>query len=349
MLNRRHFLRATALTASALAAPSILRAQDNRLVINSFGGAYEEIHRRLVITPFEEMTGTKVEVVTAYSADTLSQLRAQKEAPQFDVAHFSGGLETTAALEGLLSPIEPSELSNHDQMYEFAVAGISKGVGPTYSTAVIGLLYETNQISPAPTSWNDLLREGIGEHVLVTDAASNTYGLLGLLMMNHALGGTMEDLAPGFEFVRKLLDNGAVVVSKSPEIQQNFAQGSAWMAAYAQDYAYTLTKAGLPVRFVQPQEGAAFAPITVNLVANRPNREMALKFIDLSIRAEASAGWAEALRYSPTNKTVTLSGEVAEQVVYGEEAARNLVGFDPVVISDKRAGWNEEWKRLLVQ
>ena len=88
MLNRRHFLRATALTASALAAPSILRAQDNRLVINSFGGAYEEIHRRLVITPFEEMTGTKVEVVTAYSADTLSQLRAQKEAPQFDVAHF---------------------------------------------------------------------------------------------------------------------------------------------------------------------------------------------------------------------------------------------------------------------
>ena len=76
---------------------------------------------------------------------------------------------------------------------------------------------------------------------------------------------------------------------------------------------------------------------------------MALKFIDLSIRAEASAGWAEALRYSPTNKSVTLSGEVAEQVVYGEAAAKNLVGFDPLVISEKRAGWNEEWKRLLAR
>jgi putative spermidine/putrescine transport system substrate-binding protein len=323
-------------------------AQDE-LVINSFGGSYEKTHRDLVITPFEEKYGVKVKVVTAYSADTLAQLRAQKENPQFDVVHFSGGLETIAASERLLAPIKPAELSNYGQMYPFAVEGIEKGVGPMYKVAAIGLLYNTEEVSPAPTSWMDLTNPAYAKSVLLTDAAANTYGMLGMLMMNKVNGGTLDDVQPGLDFVGKLLKGGATVISKSPEIQQNFAQGSALIAPYAQDYAFTLTKAGLPVKFVQPKEGAAFAPITVNLVAGRENRDLALKFIDFSIRAEASKGWAEALRYSPTNKEAKLPEDVAAQVIYGEEAAKNLVGFDPIKIGEERSKWNEAWKRLVAQ
>tara|TARA_R110000787_G_scaffold16622_70_gene51992 strand:+ start:18922 stop:19962 length:1041 start_codon:yes stop_codon:yes gene_type:complete len=346
MLTRRNFTAALAVGAALIATPVL--AQDT-LIINSFGGSYEKTHRDLVITPFEKKYGVTVKVVTAYSSDTLAQLRAQKENPQFDVVHFSGGLETVAASEGLLAPIKPEELSNYGQMYPFAVADIGKGVGPMYKVAAIGLLYNTEQVSPAPTSWMDLTNPAYAKNVLLTDAAANTYGMLGMLMMNKVSGGTLDDIQPGLDFVGKLLDGGATVVSKSPEIQQNFAQGSAWIAPYAQDYAFTLTKAGLPVKFVQPKEGAAFAPITVNLVAGRDNRDLALKFIDFSIRAEASKGWAEALRYSPTNKEAKLPDDVAAQVIYGEEAAKNLVGFDPIKIGDERAKWNEAWKRLVAR
>lgn len=345
-LTRRTFAATVAAGAMLAAMPSF--AQDE-LVINSFGGSYEKTHRDLVITPFEEKYGVKVKVVTAYSADTLAQLRAQKENPQFDVVHFSGGLETIAASEGLLAPIKPAELSNYGQMYPFAVEGIEKGVGPMYKVAAIGLLYNTDEVSPAPTSWMDLANPTYAKSVLLTDAAANTYGMLGMLMMNKVNGGTLDDVQPGLDFVGKLLEGGATVISKSPEIQQNFAQGSALIAPYAQDYAFTLTKAGLPVKFVQPKEGAAFAPITVNLVAGRENRDLALKFIDFSIRAEASKGWAEALRYSPTNKEAKLPDDVAAQVIYGEEAAKNLVGFDPIKIGEERSKWNEAWKRLVAQ
>lgn len=345
-LTRRTFAATVAAGAMLAAMPSF--AQDE-LVINSFGGSYEKTHRDLVITPFEEKYGVKVKVVTAYSADTLAQLRAQKENPQFDVVHFSGGLETIAASERLLAPIKPAELSNYGQMYPFAVEGIEKGVGPMYKVAAIGLLYNTEEVSPAPTSWMDLTNPAYAKSVLLTDAAANTYGMLGMLMMNKVNGGTLDDVQPGLDFVGKLLKGGATVISKSPEIQQNFAQGSALIAPYAQDYAFTLTKAGLPVKFVQPKEGAAFAPITVNLVAGRENRDLALKFIDFSIRAEASKGWAEALRYSPTNKEAKLPEDVAAQVIYGEEAAKNLVGFDPIKIGEERSKWNEAWKRLVAQ
>ncbi len=346
MKQRRNWL-ATFGAVSLFAFAQHASAQET-LTINSFGGAYEKIHRELVITPFEKMHNVKVEVVTAYSADTLAQLRAQKDNPQFDVVHFSGGLEHAAAAEGLLAPIEPAELENHSQMYDFAVAGLDKGIGPTYSTAVIGLLYNTDQISEAPTSWSDIADPAYQNHVLLTDAASNTYGMLGFLMINKVAGGTMDDIQPGLDFVQKILST-STIVSKSPEIQQNFAQGSAWIAPYAQDYAFTLTKSGLPVKFVQPEEGGVLAPITVNLVAGTDKRDLALKFIDFSIRAEASSGWAEALRYTPTNREAKLSEEVAAQVVYGEGDVAKLNTFDANAIAKKRPGWNEAWSRAIAQ
>lgn len=343
---RKTNLIAFAATVALAASPAVAQKE---LVINSFGGSYEKLHRELVITPFEKKYDVKVKVVTSYSSQTLAALRAQRANPQFDVVHLSGGLEAIAAEDGLLAPIKPDELSNYKNMYAFAVDKIEKGVGPMYSIAVIGLLYNTDKVKDVPTSWKDLARDDLKGRVLITDAASNTYGMLGFLMINRANGGTLEDIQPGLDFIKKLLPN-ATLVSKSPEIQQNFAQGNAWIAAYAQDYAYTLTKAGLPVKFVLPKEGAALAPITVNLVKGREqNRDLALKFIDFSIRAEASRGWAIGLRYAPTNKEVKLPEEVADQVAYGEEAIKKLVSFDWLKVGQLRPEWNEAWKRAIAR
>ena len=102
------------LTLLAAATLSLLAgaasAQDKTLTINSFGGAYETAHRKCIITPFEKETGATTKVVTAYSADAFTQVRAQKAAPQYDVIHFSGGQEIVAATEGLLSPIDASKV-----------------------------------------------------------------------------------------------------------------------------------------------------------------------------------------------------------------------------------------------
>src|SRR3954467_11546564 len=98
--------------AALMAATSGAFAQETTLVVNSWGGAYEKLHKQLVFEPFEKANNVKIKVVTVYSADTLAQLRAQKANPQYDVVHFSGGQEVIAAREGLLAPIKPAELSN---------------------------------------------------------------------------------------------------------------------------------------------------------------------------------------------------------------------------------------------
>jgi putative spermidine/putrescine transport system substrate-binding protein len=212
------------MTVSALLSAGVAaEANAQALTINSFGGVYEENHRHCIITPFETETGTTVQVVTAYSADAIAQLRAQRDAPQFDIIHFSGGQEIVGAREGLLAPIDASRLTNIDDLVPIARENLEGGEGPAYSIAALGLVYNADTIPEAPTSWADLANPGLAERLVLTDF-SNVYGLLGFLMINQVHGGDLTNIQPGLDAVGEMLEGGAIVVSTAPEILQEFAQ-----------------------------------------------------------------------------------------------------------------------------
>jgi len=341
----KKIVRAAAMTA-LLAATSSAFAQGTTLVVNSWGGAYEKLHKQLVFEPFEKVNNVKIKVVTLYSADTLAQLRAQKANPQYDVVHFSGGQEVIAAREGLLAPIKPEELSNGKDLYPFATEGMARGEGPVHLVTAVGLLYNEKKVPRAPTSWKDLWDTAYGEHLVLTDL-SNSFGLLGFLMMNQVWGGTIENTKPGLNKVGELL-NRSVIINSSPEVQQNFAQNDAWLAPFAQDYAYVIRKSGQPVKFVMAKEGVPAVYFTANLVANRPHQALAKKLIDFELSPEVQAAFAREMRYSPTNTKTQLPSDVAGEVVYGD-AVRSLVRFDPVAIDKVRNGLIEDWKKLIAK
>ena len=301
-----------------------------------------------MIDPFTAATGAKVNIVTAYSADAFAQVRAQKDAPQFDVIHFSGGQEIVAASEGLLLPVTEELAPNLADVYEFAKGGVDKGEGPAYQIAAVGLVFAADKVSSEPTKWADLMKPEYAEHLVLTNI-TNGYGMIGLLMLNQISGGTNENIQPGLDAVSKLLEAGAVVVSTSPEIQAEFVQNDAWIAPYASDYAFTLKKAGLNVKFVQGEEGTPASYITANLVAGRDNVELAGKFINQSLSPEAQACFADALRYTPTNSKTVLSDEVAADVVYGPDATKGLMRFDPRVIEANRSAWTEAFAKTIAR
>lgn len=331
---------------SCIAAAAV--AGGNTLTINSFGGAYEAAHRKCVIAPFEKETGANVNVVTAYSADALAQLRAQKNAPQFDIVNFSGGQEVVAAREKLLTPIDPANLSNAPDLYDFAKGGLAKGEGPVYSVAAIGMIYNSKTMAASPTSWKEVFDPKLSQHLVLADI-TNGYGMLSFLMLNKISGGDLHNIQPGLVAVKKLLGEGATIVSTSPEIQQAFAQDGAVLSPYASDYAYTLAKAGLPTKFALGQEGTPAVYITTNLVAGRPNQKRALKFIDMSLSRSSQTCFANELRYSPTNTKVTLSPDVAAGVAYGHAGVKSLFRFDADVIEANRVAWVDQWNKAIAR
>ncbi|MBS7697446.1 MULTISPECIES: ABC transporter substrate-binding protein [unclassified Chelatococcus] len=332
-----------AVTLSVLAAfPAFAR---DKLVVTSFGGDYEKIHRKLVIEPFSKKYDVDVQVVTIFAADALAQLRAQKASPQFDVVHLTAGLEAIAAEEGLLSPIRQEELSNAKDLYPFATTGLDRGEGPVISVSAMGLVYNREQVSPPPNKWKDLWDDRFRDRIIVVDMA-NGYGLLAFLMYNRIFGGDLTDVTPGMTAVKNLLDRATVLFSPN-ELMQNFAQGNTWLAAFGQDYAYVMRKAGLPVSFVFGEEGIPASYFTASVVANRPNQDLAKKFIDMELSAEVQKGWAEEMRYSPSNRTTKLEGPAAEEVVYGEAAVAKLIRVDPLTVASNLPGWKERWMKLI--
>jgi len=345
---RKSTLRLAFAGVIAAMLPHSLAAQE--LVVSSFGGAWTDNHREFVIEPFEKEYGVTVRVVTGYSSDIMAQLQAQKDNPQMDVVHFSGGQEAVAAAEGLLAPITEAEVPNLADLYPIAKENIAKGEGPAFSAAAIGLLYNSEEVADAPTSWKDLWKDEFEGEVLLTDI-SNSYGLLGMLMINKVYGGSLDDIEPGLEKIGELLDDGDEVVRSSTEVRQLFAQGDVLIGPYANDHAYRLKADGAPIVFVTPEEGAAASFLTVNLVAGRPeaNKDLALKFIDYTLRPEVMAKWAEAARYSPMSPKTELPADVAADVVYGEDQIAKLVAFDAAKVGEEKSKWIDAWNKLLAQ
>ncbi|WP_417264631.1 ABC transporter substrate-binding protein [Celeribacter sp.] len=337
------------LTLAALMAVTSLHAasaEQATLVINSYGGPYEAVQREVIFEPFEKAHDVKIQVVTVYSADMLAQIRAQKDAPQFDVVQFSGGQEILAAQEGLLAPMTEGDLSYAEDLYPFALEGLADGRGPVTMVTAMGLIYNEETAPKAPVSWKDLWDPAFKEHVVLTDL-SNTYGLQSFLMMNRVWGGDMDNWQPGIDKVSEILDD-SVIITSSPEIQQNFAQNDAWIAPFAQDYAHVIRQSGLPIKFVVPEEGSSALYITMNPVAGRPNQDLAHELIDFSLSPEVQAAMARKMRYSPTNRTTELPEEIASEVAYGE-ALEKLIRFEPTKLVEIAPAMIADWKQAIAR
>jgi putative spermidine/putrescine transport system substrate-binding protein len=75
------------------------------------------------------------------------------------------------------------------------------------------------------------------------------------------------------------------------------------------------------------------------------NKDLAHKFINFYLEVEQQKAWAENMFYSPTNKNVKLSPEVASRVIYGAEAIAKLRLEDPDVVAMELPKWIERWNK----
>ena len=86
-IDRREFIRRASLAAVAgLSAPYVWSQRtEETLVVNSFGGEYQELFENAVIKPFEKKFGVKVvHDATGTSSQDYAKIRASKGAPGFD-------------------------------------------------------------------------------------------------------------------------------------------------------------------------------------------------------------------------------------------------------------------------
>jgi putative spermidine/putrescine transport system substrate-binding protein len=316
------------LAASGLSAS----AAEKEVVFGGFGGTFKKTMESVVIPMFEKKYGVKVVYVTGTSAQLNAKLLANREHPGIDVIWGTDASYYSGKKAGLFAKIDKSKMPNLSELYPFAV--YKDGTGVMMGMQAFGIEYNTKVFKEKgwapPTSWNDLWDPKYKGHVaaynLPIGYASVFFSVVA--EMTKSKPGHYE---PAWERIKQLVPNVLAFVNPPAQVDALFATGGAWIGFNGSARIGELAKRGVPVALATPKEGAVLNPNQFIIVKNGPNPDLAHKFINFALGAEAQKEIAKNMLLGPVNKHVKLDADAAAKVPYGDAVAKIWqIDQDPV-------------------
>ncbi|WP_265975653.1 extracellular solute-binding protein [Brucella intermedia] len=343
-MHRRSFIALAA--TSILAAPSILRAQDRKfegitLQVNGYGGDYDRLMTELISVPLERRTGLKVSYTPGASAAAVAKVIATPNSPPFDILLCdSPSLPELVAAQSI-QPISASEVAGVGKL----IPGIREfgDFGLPISLAASTLTYNTDLVKEPLAALSDLARPDLAGGVGLFNLENNG-GLLLLIALAVANGGSLDNMDPGFEAFGKIYPNVVSLTPSTVNLQQLFQQGEAVAGAFWDGRLHSMRAAGVPMAMVSPTEGLYAGRTYFCPVKNSRHPEAVLAFLDQAMSDEFIGGMAKFFRYGPTTN-VKLDEDVAASILTHGDGLKKLKPVDWTKVAANRSAWFTRFNR----
>jgi putative spermidine/putrescine transport system substrate-binding protein/spermidine/putrescine transport system substrate-binding protein len=273
--------------------------------------------------PWEEANDAAVEATFAGTGDEMFAAMQGSAGTTYDMVSASSDLPQRLYDAGLLMEIDSSKLTNYPDLYEQfqrppyitfddKLYGVNFAWGPTI------LLYNTEEIAEAPTSWNALLDEQYSGKIITWNYPLQIaqYALLldpkpedPFLLDDEQLAQVKDILVRQRPLVRKYWDLGGEVAELFLNGEAVIGDGWSWITLQIRDSEGTVAEA-------TPEEGVTGWSDSWCISNKAANPELALQWADYMIGPEGQMGVIENLNYSITNSKVveTLPMELREQL-----------------------------------
>lgn len=261
--------------------------------------------------PFEDANDAKISATFAGSGDEMFAAMQGSGGSSYDLVSASSDLPQRLYDAGLLAEIDTSKLTNYGKLYEQfqkppyitfddKLYGVNFAWGPTI------MLYDTEAIETAPTSWTALMDEQykgkistwnypiqIAQYALLLDPKpDDPYEL-----SDEQLAQVKDLLIQQKPLVRKYWDLGGEVAELFLNKEIVIADGWSWITLQAQ-------AEEAPVAEVVPSEGVTGWSDSWCISKSAKNYDLALKWADWMIGDDGQLGITEVMNYSITNKDV---------------------------------------------
>jgi putative spermidine/putrescine transport system substrate-binding protein len=321
-------------------------AQSGQLVVNSYGGQYEDVIRETIIEPFEEEFG--VEVVydaVGSAAEDFARIRATRGNPGFDVVVMTAPEALQGCREELLTPLTTRDIPNLARLNR-DIRDTVGDCGAVHELQYMSLLYRTDRVSPAPTSWQALWDDSYAGHVLIPGIRSIMAVYL-LQVTSVMEGGSLFNLDPGFEAIAELAPKTVAIEASSSVMSQYVERDEAWILPFWSGRAELLKKNGLPVDYLIPEEGTIPLLPTLSVPANARNKDLAFEFINFWLAKERQEAWALAYNVGSARSDLDLPADFAERQITSQEDLDSLLLPNQLRLSEQRSGWTERWQRTI--
>jgi iron(III) transport system substrate-binding protein len=286
------------------------------------------------VRKFEERTGIEVKWVRLSAGEVLARLEAEKGNPQVSVWFGGPAAEFMAAKEkGLLEPYRPKldyaiDPAHHDPDWSW--------VG--FYFGAIGFAcnekFFREKGLPMPESWRDLLDPKLkGQISMAFPYTSGTaYTLVAAVLQ-------MYGERKGWEYLRQL-DSQVHHYNKSGSAA--VTQVGLGEVAVGISFSHDILKkgkgSGYPVALTVPKEGTASEIGAVAMVKGAKEPELARKFIDEMLSAEAQSDLREFSRVPLNPKAAVAEGALTAAKV-------KLISFDMKAAADGQKAILEQWRK----
>ena len=328
------------IVAAICATPALAQ----QLIVNSYGGEYLDLVMEAVIRPFEAQFGVEVVYDAVGSAsEDYARIRATRGNPGFDVVVMTAPEALQGCREGFLVEMTESNVPNLAHLNP-AVRESAGACGAVHELQYMSLLYNTNHVSPAPTSWHDLWDERWNGHVLIPDITSIMAVYL-IQMVAISNGGSLDDLGPGFSALSILAPRTVAIESSSSVMAQYIERDEAWILPYWSGRAQFYKDEGGRVDFVIPVEGPIPLLATISVPVGARNMDLALQFVNFWLEKQQQEAWALAYNVGSARSDLELPADFAATQITSAEQLEQLVLPDQLEIASKRSEWTERWQR----
>ncbi len=356
MFDRRTLLRAAGagiLTAAALvgatAASTPARAAGEIRVLNWQGYGTDEAW---ALEIFEKQTGIKV--VHDYFNSEQEMLTKLRTAPgTYDVVLINSTFTQQAVKEGLIQPIDTAKISHFaDLIPSMRDSDYLNMDGKTYGVSWVwgmtGIAYNTERVTPPPTSVEVLWDPALAGKVSVRDDAVECVSYAAIATgqdMNHP-----ANLDKIREKLRALKPQIKTFWSSEDEWNKYFAANQFDVAVYwSGSAARSRTNSKLPVGFMIAKEGGIGWFDGLSIATDAPNPEGAAAFIDFMVDPAFYVRWATEVG-APASANAAANSQLPAgdmgREIHTDEATIGRLTFMAPLSDEERAKYQEVWDEV---
>jgi len=267
-----------------------------KIVVTSWGGAYQDAQRKAIFEPFMRLTGCEIAEDTSDSG----KLRAQVESGNVEWDVYDAGTEGVLNYgnHGLLEEID-YDIADTTDLYEDLL--MPWGVGAIYYSTV--LAYRTDKYSGdnIPQGWADFwdTEKFPGARSLYNDPTTTLeFALLADGVDPDQL--YPQDMDRAFKSLDRIKEAVTVWWDAGAQPAQLLTDGEVDMASAWNGRIDTVQQQGAKVA-IQWNQGLLTADSWV-VPKGSKNKDVAMDFINFATRPETTAALARLIPYGPVNK-----------------------------------------------
>ncbi|GAA1165118.1 Putative 2-aminoethylphosphonate-binding periplasmic protein precursor [Corynebacterium glaucum] len=296
-------------------------------------GNFGEVH-----AAFKDSTGIDAPNDPKNSGQALAALQAEKASPVADVVYTGIAFGGQLVESGVLQPHTPKragdiadDLKSADEMWHTVHSG----------TVAFIVNEEFLGGAPVPSSWADLLKPEYKGKVGFLDPTQAAVGYSVATAANEAMGGSLDDFGPGLDYIKQLVDNGAIISAQTATAK--VAQGEIPILIDADFNGYKLRDEGSNVSIIIPEEGSLQIPYVVGLVNGAPHDDNGKALLDFYFSEEGQSLFAHGyMRPAVGEIPADMRGKFLPEEDY--ERARTVNYLKQGEVQQK---FNEDYKALI--